>query len=186
MFNRNLKNIRLQQGLSQKQVADYLLVSPQSVSKWEKGEALPSIEYLPKLAECLNCDINAFFKPLQNKELDLGLLGCLLELSYGYIYNQKEVDEEFNAFFIENPNALDVLADFENEIKQCQIIRIKTLPSILNCSEDQAFIIMDYLIKHEFVEKLENEDSYFVLRDNIGGLRIVLKTMLEVCRLKFR
>ena len=61
MFNKNLKNIRLQQGLSQKQVADYLLVSPQSVSEWEKGEALPSIEYLPKLAECLNCDINAFF-----------------------------------------------------------------------------------------------------------------------------
>lgn len=186
MFNKNLKNIRLQQGLSQKQVADFLLVSPQSVSKWEKGEALPSIEYLPKLAECLNCDINAFFKPIQKKELDLGLLGRLLELSYGYIYNQKEVDEEFNAFFIENPNALDVLSDFENEIKQCQIIKIKTLSSILNCSEEQAFIIMDYLLKHEFVEKLENEDSYFVLRDNIGGLKIVLKTMLEVCRLKFK
>lgn len=82
MFSKNLKNIRLQQGLSQKRVADYLLVSPQSVSKWEKGEALPSIEYLPKLAECLNCDINAFFKPIQKKELDLGLLGGLLELSY--------------------------------------------------------------------------------------------------------
>ena len=186
MFNKNLKNIRLQQGLSQKQVADCLLVSPQSVSKWEKGEALPSIEYLPKLAECLNCDINAFFKPIQKKELDLGLLGRLLELSYAYIYHEKEVDEDFNAFFVENPNALDVLVDFENEMKQCQIIKMKSLAGILDCSEGQASIIMDYLIKHEFVEKLENEDSYFVLRDNIGGLKIVLKAMLEVCRLKFR
>jgi len=186
MFNKNLKNIRLQQGLSQKQVADFLLVSPQSVSKWEKGEALPSIEYLPKLAECLNCDINAFFKPIQKKELDLCLLGRLLELAYGYIYNKKEVDEVFNAFFVENPNALDVLMTFENEIKQYQIVKIKTLPGILECSEDDAAMLIELFAKHELVEKIENEDSYFVIKDNISGLRIVLKTMLEVSRLKFR
>lgn len=186
MFNKNLKSIRLQQGLSQKQVADFLLVSPQSVSKWEKGEALPSIEYLPKLAACLNCDINAFFKSIQKKELDLGVLGHLLALSYEYIYNQKTLDEEFNAFFIENPNALDVLMDFENEIKQYQIIKIKTLLSILECSEDDAVVFMEHFIKHEFVEKIENEDSYFVFRDNIGGLRVVLKTMLKVCEVEFQ
>ncbi len=61
MFNNNLKALRLKSGLSQKQVADFLNVTPQSVSKWEKGEALPSIDYLPRLAECLNCDFNAFF-----------------------------------------------------------------------------------------------------------------------------
>lgn len=57
MFNENLKNIRLKQGLSQKKVADYLNISPQSVSKWEKGESLPSVLFLPQLAECLNCEI---------------------------------------------------------------------------------------------------------------------------------
>ena len=91
MFNKNLKNVRLQQGLSQKQVADYLMVSPQSVSKWEKGEALPSIDYLPKLAECLKCDINSFFKPIEKKELDLGLLGRVFEFLYDYIYSQKKL-----------------------------------------------------------------------------------------------
>lgn len=186
MFNKNLKNIRLQQGLSQKQVADCLLVSPQSVSKWEKGEALPSIEYLPKLAECLNCDINAFFKPARKTELNLGLLGRLLELSYNYIYNPKEVDEEFNEFFIENPNALDVLLDLENELKQYQIIKAKTLPVILECSEEDAVCLMELFVKHGLVEKIENEDSYFVLKDNIGGLRIVLKAMLELCRHKLK
>ena len=60
MFSKNLINIRLQQGLSQKQVADFLTVSPQSVSKWEKGEALPSIDYLPKLAECLKFHTNTY------------------------------------------------------------------------------------------------------------------------------
>ena len=186
MFNKNLKDIRLQQGLTQKQVADYLMVSAQSISKWEKGEALPSIEYLPKLAECLNCDINAFFKPIQKKELNVSLICSLLEMSYGYIYNQKEVDEEFNAFFIKNPDVLELLTDFEKELKQYQIIKVKTLASRLDCTEDCASAIMELCIKHDFVEKLANEDSYFVFRDNIGGLRIVLNLMLDVCRVKFR
>jgi transcriptional regulator with XRE-family HTH domain len=186
MFNKNLKNIRSQQGLSQKQVADYLMVSPQSVSKWEKGEALPSIEYLPKLAECLNCDINAFFKPIQEKMVDLNLLGRLLEISYEYIYNQKDEDEEFNAFFANNPNALEQLADLETELKQYQIVKNKTLQRILNCSAEQTLFFEDYFVKVEFMEKLENEDSYFVLKDNIGGLRKVLEVMLIACEYKFK
>ncbi|MBQ9131659.1 MAG: helix-turn-helix transcriptional regulator [Clostridia bacterium] len=186
MFSKNLRNIRLQQGLSQKQVADFLIVSPQSVSKWEKGEALPSIDFLPKLAECLKCDINVFFKPIQKKELDLGLLGRLFEISYDYIYNQKEIDEEFNAFFIENTSAIELLMDFETELKQQQIIKNKTVQGMFDCSESQAAVLMDYFVNLEFVEKFDNEDSYFVLRDNIGGLKLVLKTMLEVCSLKFK
>ena len=186
MFNKNLKNIRLQQGLSQKQVADFLMVSPQSVSKWEKGEALPSIEYLPKLAECLKCDINAFFKPIQEKEIDLGLLGQLFEISYEYVYNQREIDEEFDAFFVENTNAIDLLADFETELKQQQIIKVKTVQGMFDCSESQAINLMDYFVKLQFVEKIDNGDSYFVLKDNISGLKLVLKTMLEICRLKFK
>ena len=74
MFNNNLKKLRLASGLSQKQIADYLHITPQSVSKWENGDALPTIDYLPKLAECLNCDINVFFAPMQ-KGYKMGLLG---------------------------------------------------------------------------------------------------------------
>ena len=37
MFNDNLKRIRLKSGLSQKQLAEYLSISSQSVSKWETG-----------------------------------------------------------------------------------------------------------------------------------------------------
>jgi len=186
MFNKNLRSIRLQQGLSQKQVADYLSISPQSISKWEKGEALPSIEFLPKLAECLKCDINAFFKPIHEEPIDLDLLSRLLDLSYEYIFNQKEVDEAFNAFFVENPNALDVLTEGEAKLKKYQTVKNKTIQSLFDCSESQAAVLIDYLLKHELIEKLDNDDSYFVLRDNIGGLRIVLKTMLELCAYKFK
>ena len=49
MFHERLKAIRIKCEKTQKDLADYLNISPQSVSKWEKGEALPSLEYLPNL-----------------------------------------------------------------------------------------------------------------------------------------
>ena len=61
MIQENLKRLRIANKLTQQQVADHLMISNQSISKWEKGEALPSIEFLPQIAELFNCSVNAFF-----------------------------------------------------------------------------------------------------------------------------
>ena len=61
MFNKNLKEIRMKRGLTQREVADFLHISPQSISKWENGEAAPSIEFLPLLAKLFNCKTDDFF-----------------------------------------------------------------------------------------------------------------------------
>ena len=60
-FNEHLKRIRKTNKSTQQELADYLNISVQSVSKWEKGTALPSISFLSKIAEFYNCPINAFF-----------------------------------------------------------------------------------------------------------------------------
>ncbi len=60
-FNEHLKRIRLHSKKTQLELANYLCVSAQSVSKWEKGTALPSLEFLPKIADFFNCTINCFF-----------------------------------------------------------------------------------------------------------------------------
>ena len=61
MFHERLKELRVKCGKKQKDLAEFLNISAQSVSKWEKGEALPSITYLPKIAQFYQCDVNAFF-----------------------------------------------------------------------------------------------------------------------------
>ena len=50
MFNERFKSIRQASGRTQKELAEFLNISPPSVSKWEKSETLPSIEYLPLMA----------------------------------------------------------------------------------------------------------------------------------------
>ncbi len=61
VFSEQLKIIRRASGKTQRELAEFLNISAQSVSKWEKGESLPSIEYLPKIAQFFDCSINAFF-----------------------------------------------------------------------------------------------------------------------------
>lgn len=43
---------------SQEEVADYLTITPQSVSKWERGESYPDITLLPALANIFETSID--------------------------------------------------------------------------------------------------------------------------------
>ena len=54
----NLKKQRISKGLTQEDVASYLNITPQSVSKWERGETYPDIMLLPALANIFETSID--------------------------------------------------------------------------------------------------------------------------------
>lgn len=78
---------------------------------------------------------------------------------------------------------LDVMRDFGEEIKQYQTITDKTVQGILNCSEKEASVFIDYFVKHEMIEKLDVDGTYFVIKSNIDGLQVVLRALIAGCRL---
>ncbi|HIS68368.1 MAG TPA: helix-turn-helix domain-containing protein [Candidatus Gallacutalibacter stercoravium] len=49
-LSENIKKFRVTRGFTQEDVAQAMGVSPQSVSKWERGDSLPDIALLPALA----------------------------------------------------------------------------------------------------------------------------------------
>ncbi len=57
-FGNQLKQARLNKGLTQKELAKLLNVSPAAYSLWEKGEREPRFEVLEKLCKILNVDIS--------------------------------------------------------------------------------------------------------------------------------
>ena len=184
MFHTNLKNLRLTRGLSQKQLANYLNITPQSVSKWENGDALPSINYLPKIAECLNCDINAFFAETTKKTYDIEILKVFFEFSTEMILDKTKHAEDFQPILEKYPNILEIYKEFGGELKRHQTINRKNIQRILNCSDTDTTIFVDYFVKHGLLEKLDFEDSYFVLKDSIDGLEILFKTVTAVIELR--
>ena len=57
-ISERLKNLRIENGLSQEKLAEKLLVSRQAVSKWENGETLPDTENLIALAKLYNTSLD--------------------------------------------------------------------------------------------------------------------------------
>ena len=51
MFNDNFKKFRKLAGMTQEDVANFLMVTPQAVSKWETGNGTPDISLLVPIAE---------------------------------------------------------------------------------------------------------------------------------------
>lgn len=49
-FGENLKNLRRNKNLTQEKLADFLGVSFQTISKWERGDTYPDITMLPEIA----------------------------------------------------------------------------------------------------------------------------------------
>lgn len=54
----NVKRYRESKGLTQRQLADMMGVSPQAVSKWENGFAYPDILLLPDLTAIMRVTID--------------------------------------------------------------------------------------------------------------------------------
>ena len=49
-----IKELRIEQKITQDRLSEYLGISPQAVSKWENGTSMPDITALPMLAEIFN------------------------------------------------------------------------------------------------------------------------------------
>lgn len=54
----NLKKYRLLKNLTQEDVTEYLGITAQSVSKWERGESYPDITFLPALANIFETSVD--------------------------------------------------------------------------------------------------------------------------------
>ena len=67
---KNLKKLRKERGITQEELAGFIGVSFQAVSKWERDEGYPDITILPSLANffCVTLDDLVGMNEIQNTE----------------------------------------------------------------------------------------------------------------------
>ena len=58
MLGEKIKQLRIAKGLTQKQLADKLFVTPQAVSRWEQNEVEPSVSALSELATIFDVSLD--------------------------------------------------------------------------------------------------------------------------------
>lgn len=56
-----IRELRTEKGLTALKLAAIMGVSFQAVGKWERGEAMPRADQLPKLAEAFGCKIDDLY-----------------------------------------------------------------------------------------------------------------------------
>lgn len=69
-FGNNIKELRTKKGMTQKDLADVLNVTPQAVSRWENNEVEPSLSTINQMAELFECSIDELFgkKKIEEKQ----------------------------------------------------------------------------------------------------------------------
>ncbi len=57
-FSYNIKNLRLQKGLKQQELADKLSITQRKVSYWESGKVEPDIDMLWEIADLFEISVD--------------------------------------------------------------------------------------------------------------------------------
>ena len=78
ILGKQIKQIRLERGMSQEKLSELIYISPRQMSIIETGNSYPSLDTFIGIAEVLEFDINEFFN-IRIKERD-DLRICLVEL----------------------------------------------------------------------------------------------------------
>ena len=81
MIGSKIAKARKRINISQAQLAQQLFISPQAVGKWERGESIPDITTVNRLAEILGVDLNYFSENSQSAATEMTSVEPLLKRS---------------------------------------------------------------------------------------------------------
>lgn len=87
----NLVNLRTQCGLTQLQVAEKINYSDKSISKWERGEALPDASVLLELSKLYNVSLDSLVskhekKPIKPRVKRISLRTMIFLISFAFVW----------------------------------------------------------------------------------------------------
>ena len=113
-----IKQLRQRRGVTQEDLAEHLGVTPQAVSKWERGVATPDIAMLPEISAYFGVTIDALFAISDETRMER-IQNMLWDVRF---LDQMDVDSAA-AFLLEkaarepkNGRPHELLADMENHI----------------------------------------------------------------------
>ncbi len=70
-IGQNVRRMRLEKGMTQRELAHHLRVSVQAVSKWENGRAFPDLVLLPDIAGLFGVTLDELFSRMSEDGEDV-------------------------------------------------------------------------------------------------------------------
>jgi uncharacterized protein YjbI with pentapeptide repeats len=173
MIGNKIAEARKRINISQAELAQQLSISPQAVGKWERGESMPDITTLNRLAEFVGVDLNYFSENVKSTSLQESSIEPPVMKSTEISSDMKKMNLDWN---MSHGNWVD--ADFSG---------LKNLHEKFNSSNMQRckFIGSDL---SGLLLKNNNVDSCDFSNSNISNSSIqrsnLLKNLFNNCSLK--
>ncbi len=200
-FGENIKRLRKEKGLTQETLADFLSVSFQTISKWERGETYPDITTLPVIASFFKVTIDDLLgvdkannEQRINEYLNLYDEMKLKDLHFTY-YKFKEAVKEFPGDFRILVRYMELLQEVRDFVDSDYKNTTKEITSIYeniqnHCTDDsirirsKVIMISHLLIKFQCVQNEEGEyrtnKEYFEQAEEIVNTLPSIKDSREI------
>ena len=111
-----IKKLRKQNDMTQEQLAEYLNISPQAISRWEINSTLPDITFIPLLANIFNATSDTLLGiDIEAKEKQIE---AIRSEAVNYIWNKQTDEAEIilRAALKEFPNSYNLMDDLASAI----------------------------------------------------------------------
>ncbi len=155
IVSQKIKNARALKGFSQQELADLIGVSKQMISKYEKGESIPSSPNLLKLGKSLKVKIDYFFKP---SKIELGVMNFRKKSSFSN-KKQESLEQRIKLDlenYLEIEELLQIDYSFSNIIGKEKIEKIEDIKRIVLLLRAEWEIGLDPI--HNIIQLLEDKE----------------------------
>ena len=161
---RQIASLRRSKGITQAELGDRLNVSPQAVSKWERGESMPDVSLLPDLAAILETTTDNILSG-GSKMIAYGRKITVKEATTALEYFEKigELLGRDSAFYIGAIEGIDrkMNIEFEEYMKAPFTREAMVAEAIIQCIRCGAYVDLSD-IKREFT----SEHWYSVIEEH--------------------
>ena len=79
-LSESIRHFRTMRNLTQEQLANAISISPQAISKWERGESMPDASLIPVLADALDVSLDRLYgrEKYTLEDLNIAKFKCFL------------------------------------------------------------------------------------------------------------
>lgn len=154
----NIKKIRKEKGLTQKDLAKGIGKSIRMVQKYEKGEVYPSIDILNNIADILEVTLNDFIDS-KTEKINFNLDNFSIEVTPKINLDEKLISELI--FSLVDNKELGFINLLDDDLKFITEYIKKNLIDVLNLiRQKNNYIYKSYFYHDEFKEQLENDPNF--------------------------
>lgn len=176
-----IKQGRLLNALSLQDLADMIGISKQMISKYEKGESMPSSKVLIQMAKALKVKLDYFFSP---SNFDLGEINFRKKSTFSVkkINALKEEIKSKLSNYLEIENILQIENSFSNPVRKFKLSSIDEIESIVLKLRVEWQIGLDPI--HNIIQLLEDKEIKIIEIDepenNFDGLATIVNEKFPV------